>query len=442
MGADAPPAPNNYQQTSDTLKAQVDLAPQKYASEAQYQPKYANLSLNNLNTLLNGTPGGMQNVTSSTKAGQSGWYDASGKFVSPGTLQQPAAPAASDNSGRQSLFDYLQQNMPGGTKPGQAYYVAGNAPSPGAVWRNSGDQFDVTQQQQVSGTPGLIEQYTQNLMPAEAAAQSAATSAQRVTDIRDVSTLGPQAQAAQAAANPGAAGLVNTLTTQAQAGLDAGSQLTADQSNQVNNSVNAAQASRGMAYGPAAAYGNVLANSEAGQQMQQQRKQQATNAVALNQQFYGDPFQAILGRPSGAQAGSQSLLSTGNQMQPGSQFNPESPYAQSMYSSYNQELANYNQANSPLAMFGNVMSGIGSLGTAAGGFAKLCWVAREVYGTADNRWTLFRRWLIRKSPTWFLLAYVKHGASVAEWVHNKPLVKAIIRVWMDARIASLNLQEA
>jgi hypothetical protein len=357
MGASAPPQPNYYKQTADTLKAQIKLAPELYASESKYQPLYANLNLNNLDTLLNGN----------------------------GTSQ------------------------------------------------------------------GLIDQYTKNLMPAEAAAQSQAQSAQRGADIADVARLGPQAQAAMAAANPGAAGLVNSMTTQAQSGLDAGTQLTADQMTQLNNSVNSAQAARGMNYGPAAAYGQVLANSQAGQQMQMQRQQQATNAVNLNQQFYGDPFAAILGRPSGASAGSQSLLNTGQSMQPGRQFNPESQYAQGMYSQYNQEVANSNQANSPLAMFGQVMGGIGSLGQGIGAVgqglgygtpAAACWIAREVYGTETNRWTQFRRWLIRYSPKWFLLAYVRHGERAAAWLRNKPTLKAIIRRWMDARIAGMELKGA
>ena len=35
------PAPQNYgQQTSDTLQSQINLAPQQYAAESQFQPLY------------------------------------------------------------------------------------------------------------------------------------------------------------------------------------------------------------------------------------------------------------------------------------------------------------------------------------------------------------------------------------------------------------------
>jgi len=50
----APPPQNYAQQTRDTLQAQVDLKPAQYQADATYQPKYAGLSLDNLNTLLNG----------------------------------------------------------------------------------------------------------------------------------------------------------------------------------------------------------------------------------------------------------------------------------------------------------------------------------------------------------------------------------------------------
>ena len=40
MTVDAP-APRNYaQETADTLRTQLELAPQRYAAEAQFAPKY------------------------------------------------------------------------------------------------------------------------------------------------------------------------------------------------------------------------------------------------------------------------------------------------------------------------------------------------------------------------------------------------------------------
>lgn len=73
MGCFAPdqPADRNYgQETRDTLQAQIDLAPQLYQAESTYQPQYANLTLQNLNTLLNGG-GGQQGLLSMMNQQQS-----------------------------------------------------------------------------------------------------------------------------------------------------------------------------------------------------------------------------------------------------------------------------------------------------------------------------------------------------------------------------------
>lgn len=54
MSPDAPEPRNYAQETRDTLQAQIDLAPEKYAAEAQFGPKYTALNLRNLATGLRG----------------------------------------------------------------------------------------------------------------------------------------------------------------------------------------------------------------------------------------------------------------------------------------------------------------------------------------------------------------------------------------------------
>ena len=66
--------------------------------------------------------------------------------------------------------------------------------------------------------------------------------------------------------------------------------------------------------------------------------------------------------------------------------------------------------------------------------AMSCWVAREVFGSDDIRWILFREWLLQDAPLWFRAVYLKHGESFARWIANKPVLKKIIFVWMSARI--------
>ncbi len=73
--------------------------------------------------------------------------------------------------------------------------------------------------------------------------------------------------------------------------------------------------------------------------------------------------------------------------------------------------------------------------------AAACWVAREVFGENDPRWMLFRHWMLHVGPVWFRVLYLKHGEKFAKWIHNKPLLKSIIRVWMESRIATLEVSD-
>ena len=64
-----------------------------------------------------------------------------------------------------------------------------------------------------------------------------------------------------------------------------------------------------------------------------------------------------------------------------------------------------------------------------------CWVAREVYGAENPKWLLFRAWLLTEAPIWLRDAYGTHGESFAAWIHDKPVMKAIVRGLMDAVLA-------
>lgn len=86
---------------------------------------------------------------------------------------------------------------------------------------------------------------------------------------------------------------------------------------------------------------------------------------------------------------------------------------------------------------GGAMAGLGSLMQGAGALAAFCWVAREVYGETNPRWLAFRGWMLTKAPRWLRSLYIKYGPSVAEWLKDKPRVKGLIRVWMDARIEAM-----
>jgi hypothetical protein len=75
----------------------------------------------------------------------------------------------------------------------------------------------------------------------------------------------------------------------------------------------------------------------------------------------------------------------------------------------------------------------GLIGTLGSAFisAKICWVAREVYGASNPKWFVFRTWLRYDAPKWFVNIYNKHGEKYAKFISNKPLLKLITKKFMD-----------
>ena len=85
----------------------------------------------------------------------------------------------------------------------------------------------------------------------------------------------------------------------------------------------------------------------------------------MNQAFYGDPFQQILGRPSGSSA--QGLVQQAQGFGPQQVFDPYNQYFGEAYAS-NANAANAARiagANNQSAIMGSIFGGLGSLG---GGF--------------------------------------------------------------------------
>ena len=262
--SDAPPPRDYAGETRDTLQAQIDLAPAKYAAEAQFAPKYADLQMQ---------------------------------------LLQKSAPA-------------------------------------------------------------LIDIYKNQIAPGLAQTQVASQSATRVGDIADVTNLGPQARAALQAMNPEQAKLVDTMTRQAQQGLDAGSQLTPYQANQAQQQARQAWADRGLVTSPGSGVQEVVNQQLAGMGTQQQRQQSALGSLAASQSFYGDPMQQILGRPSQAFGAMQGFGQQAQGFNPGQLFNPESQYAGDINNQAYQAQLQTGMANAA-NMTGILGAGLGAAGSAA-----------------------------------------------------------------------------
>jgi hypothetical protein len=160
---------------------------------------------------------------------------------------------------------------------------------------------------------------------------------------------------------------------------------------------------------------------------------QAAQAPVL-QAFYKQP---ILQGQAGAaqQMGYNMGQAAGPQL-----FNPESQTGMgSIYGAYNTQanLAS-SQAQINAGLKAGRMAMIGQLGGAAmgaAGMAAMCWVAREVYGIDNPKWTQFRDWMLTNASDEFVDAYIQHGPRIAEFISDKPELKNMIRSWMDSKIS-------
>jgi hypothetical protein len=339
----APPPPNYGQITRDTLQAQVDLAPQQYASEATYQPLYTDLALSNLNSLLYGTPGGQETYQQTITADRAGWYGPDGQYLGSDRYQYytPGSQAPQRAPGLGGLVQAMNPNVTsGGTQ---------QVPE-GVRWLGKGGTMQVTGTRTRTPQTGLLE-----LM-------QGAQASQRAADIADVMTLGPQAREALLAANPESAALLAKLNAQANAGLDAGSSLTPEEQRAMQQASRAAFAARGMGGSNSAITDELLRQFDLGQQLLRQRQAFAQSVLANNQQLLGDPFMQILGRGSNAVGQAQGVWQGAGP----SLFNPQAGLglAASNYAT----AANFAAANNPLANIGNILGGVGR---AAGGIAQL-----------------------------------------------------------------------
>ena len=129
--------------------------------------------------------------------------------------------------------------------------------------------------------------------------------------------------------------------------------------------VRGAQGARGMGYGPTDAFQEAMYLGDRQRGLYNERLQGAAQTIGMNQSFYGDPFQQILGRPSGSSA--QGLYQQAAGVGPQQVFDPYSSYFGNAYN-FNanaQNASSIAQANNQSAMTGALIGLGGRLGGAA-----------------------------------------------------------------------------
>ena len=271
--------------------------------------------------------------------------------------------------------------------------------------------------------------------------QMDALSQQRMRDIADVEQYGGRATEALRNADPYQKALLQGMNQYALQSAGAAGRLSPEAQRNAEQQARLYGQARGRV-GDTSTIAAEIMNREAAMG---QRRQEAVTAAQMafnaNRMTSADPFQAILGRPSNAaQLGmAQTQFAQGMAGQQGPQlFDPNAGINLALQQNAN--LGNYNastygaRAGAQGAIVGGLFQGVGS--------AIGCWVAREVFGEDNPKWLYFRAWLYTKAPKWFLKLYLKHGEQFAAFIKNKPMLKSVIRMWMNGRIqktSQLNL---
>jgi hypothetical protein len=336
-----PPAPNYAKQTSDTLSAQIGLAPSVLAANQQFSPAYTALDLSNLETSLLGSPG----VTTSQTV-----YDPVTEWVNSLTgLTRNTDPTPSVGWGPGTPL----LGRPNGT--GQ----------PTGTWNPTTISQPRTVTSTTPATPGFLDIYDNQILPALTKGQDTARSTQAGATVNDIATLGPLATAAFKSANPGGSALSDMLTKTATDQLALGTTLDPHTVGGITKSVSTNWANRGLGGSDPAQLDQAVQLALGGQNLLQSREANASSVAGQDYSETLAPLAALLGQPITSVGSAPNVTGTAGGLVgsvPG--LNPESSYAGNLNdTAYNaQAAANISGANSTDSLIG---SGIGAAGLAA-----------------------------------------------------------------------------
>ena len=233
---------------------------------------------------------------------------------------------------------------------------------------------------------------------------------------------------------PWARDIYNTYGNQTMSDLSMGSSLNAQETTQAQQSARAAAQARGLQFSRQGSDMEILNTYNMGQNRMNQRREAAQKAygMAQGQQAFGAQAYLNPALQTSNMYSTPSLLQAaqGSFDQMGSQFlQPESQYLANIRANRIQQ-ENADKAAAAQRSAGKA-AGIGSAVGGALMALAICWVAREVYGTENNHWKIFRAWLLTEAPEWLYELYKEHGEAFAEYISDKPLLKRIVKSAMD-----------
>ncbi len=267
---DDPTSPDFAAMTRDAQQATIDLLPDKYRSQATYQPQFARLNRQLQRENLFGT-------TESTREEQYIDYE-------PQVQRVP--------TGEQKYDRELGRVRP--------VYEEATFYNPVVKTRTV----------QTQASPGLLQLMSQ----AAPELDRLSNESRRRTvenDLGIVEQFGPRASAAIRGYDPQTTGLFDMLSQQAQEELAAGRGLTSGERREAEQAVRSAQAARGLGYGPSDAFTEVLTVGNRGTARLRDRQQLASQVAGQRASWLGDPFMQLLQRTSGSQTNPAGFVNMG-----------------------------------------------------------------------------------------------------------------------------------
>lgn len=358
-------------ETRDTLRAQIDLAPDQAAAYASTLPLYTLANNRAVYDALMGTKGGTRTE----------------EYIDNQT--RPASTLGIAEANQRGLVERV-----GGNYWSPVYGLTEAGRNEGYTLHNDGNAISrpastmpVLRTRTISGveTPGLLSLYENEIAPVMNRTQAEAQRQQVEQNQALLSQYGPGYIAAMKAVNPEQTALRDTLYAQTRDDLALGGALDAGTRREIEQSTQGRWSSA-LAYSPEVAAATRMGIGSAAEARRRQRQDAAMRIIGLDQSLYGDPFLQITGRPSGTASAAQNFLYQGqgttaqNQAATRAQFDPFNSYASQLYGQNSSQMYDAQKTNSGImgGIIGGGMNLVGSLGSSAfgaagkaGGFGKL-----------------------------------------------------------------------
>lgn len=262
------PERNLYAETAGELKAKADLAPKVYATEAEFRPQYNALDLRSIDQLLNGVPGGEEQLE---------YTEMVRKY------RNPETGALSDTPGT----SYERR--------ADGRIIASSA----RPWEEVQTPVLRTRTVPRAATPGYLD-IADRVADRASAIEARGLSTQRAADIQDVADLGGKSLSAVQQSDPRTAALIEALTSEASDELGLGYDMSPEQMRLAQQTIRARNSGTLGAVGPSGDVREAIGVSKFAQDLRDKRRQFAAGTVGLRSAVYGDAFNRVLARPAAA----------------------------------------------------------------------------------------------------------------------------------------------